>query len=94
MNMRTGVYRSSRNIQPTGVPAGPVVVNVALMEIEVYCTAGPCCLQRRARTHYKRHSAANCQHLACHAMSVMKPSCVTHRRNSLTCQTQVKAVGG
>ena len=34
---RTGEYRSSRNIQPTGEPAGPVVVKVALMETDLYC---------------------------------------------------------
>ena len=38
---RTGEKRSSRNIQPTGVPAGPVVVNVALMETDVYCESNP-----------------------------------------------------
>ena len=34
---RTGEYRSSRNIQPTGDPNGPVVMKVALMETDMYC---------------------------------------------------------
>jgi hypothetical protein len=35
----TGWYRSSRNIQPTGVPAMPVVEKLALMLTDENCDA-------------------------------------------------------